>query len=396
MTRAHKIRLNPTPDQVNYFMRAAGTARYAYNWAVEQWQHAQGQKPTAAQLKKAFNAVKPAWAYEVTKCAPEAAIFLDFSQAIKNYAEGRAKAPQFKKRSRGHFKFYLSNDQFDVRGYWLRVPKLGLVNMAEKLRFEGKLLSVKITREGKWWYGSITVELPDESVLPAEKDCGLDVGLLYLATLSDGTRFDNLKPLRNLLSRIARLQQLLARKVKGSNNYTRLNTKIAVLHQWVRNIRDDFLHKMTTCIAQEYGFVAVEDLKVKNLLKNHKLALAFSDAALGRLLAMLENKVTTHNGIFVKVDRFFPSSKRCFNCHHQRDDLTLAERTYVCTNPACGMSIDRDLNAALNIYEEGLRLAVEQSRPVVATTDEKSPSPGYDLDKHGPGIMSEHFCGSER
>lgn len=377
-------------------MRAAGTARYAYNWAVEQWQSAQGKKPTAAQLKKAFNAVKPAWAYEVTKCAPEAAIFLDFSQAVKNYDEGRANAPQFKKRSRGQFKFYLSNDQFDVSGYWLRVPKLGLVNMAEKLRYAGKILSAKITREGKWWYGSITVEMPDESVLPAEKGCGIDVGLLRLATLSDDTRFDNLKPLRNLLSRIARLQQLLARKVKGSNNYNRLKAKIVVLHQRVRNIRDDFLHKMTTFIAQEYGFIAVEDLKVKNLLKNHKLALAFSDAALGRLLDVLENKVTAHNGTFVKVDRFFPSSKRCFNCHHQRDDLTLADRVYVCTNPACGIAIDRDLNAAMNIYEEGLRLAAEQSRPVVATTDEKSPSPGYNLDKHGLGIMSDHICVSER
>src|SRR5215831_15549634 len=137
MIRAHKIRLNPTGEQHTYFMKAAGTARFAYNWAVAEWRAAAGKKPTAMELKKVFNAQKPDWAYEVTKCAAEDAFF-DFGDALTNFYEGRAGEPQFKRRSRGEFKFTLNNDKFDVVGHFIKIPKLGLVNMAEKPRLEGK------------------------------------------------------------------------------------------------------------------------------------------------------------------------------------------------------------------------------------------------------------------
>lgn len=297
MLKAHKIRLNPTPFQNTYFFKAAGTARFAYNWAVARWRQACDNKPSAMQLKKQFNAEKPKWTYEVTKCAAEGAFF-DFGAALqKHYKEG-AGEPQFKSKKRGHFSFYLANDKFEVRGHRLRVPKLGWVNLAEKLRFKGKILGATISREADWWYVSITLEVreaPEEKVAPAGQ-CGLDVGIVRLATLSDGTIFENARPLKKSQDRLARLQQLMAKKQSGSKNWLKLKSKIRRLHKGIKEIRNDVLHKLTAIVASHYGFVVVEDLNVEGLLKNHKLALALSDAALGKLHALLISKVQAQGG----------------------------------------------------------------------------------------------------
>jgi putative transposase len=174
MLKAHKIRLNPTKAQATYFYKACGTARHAYNWAVDKWRNWAGKKPTAMQLKKLYHAEKPEWAYEVTKCAPEGAFF-DFGTALtKHYKEG-AGEPQFKSRNRGHFSFYLSNDKFDIKGKWLKVPKLGLVNCAEKLRFSGKMVGATVSKEADWWYVSIPLELADQPKQPPNGQCGLEI-----------------------------------------------------------------------------------------------------------------------------------------------------------------------------------------------------------------------------
>jgi putative transposase len=395
MIKTHKIRLNPTLEQSTYFIKAAGTVRYAYNWAVAQWRQAEGKKPTALTLKKRFNAEKPEWVYEVTKCAAEGA-FTDFGKALTNFYQKRAGEPQFKKRSRGEFKFKLNNDKFDVAGYFIKIPKLGLVNMAEKLRYCGKIMGAVVNREAAWWYISISVELPDPQTLPKAGQCGVDVGLLRLATLSDGTVFENVRPLRGLLDTLATLQRVFARKQPRSKNRAKLRTKIARLHKRISDIRKDILHKLTTWIANHYGLVAIEDLHVKGLTQNHCLALSLADAALGRLLDLLETKVMSANGRLVKVDRFFPSSKCCANCHHKRDDLTLADRVFVCFQ--CGFTADRDHNAAMNILNEGLRLTSDQASSGNGYDGRKTPpQTGYNLDKRSDGIVtSDSFCWSER
>src|SRR5258708_17239328 len=183
MIRAHKTRLNPTPEQTSYFMKAAGTARYAYNWAVAQWRLAQGKKPTALELKKRFNAEKPVWVYEVTKCAAEGA-FTHFGKALTNFYAGRAAEPMFKKRSKGHFRFKLNNDKFDVVGQWVNIPKLGLVNLAEKLRYSGKILGAVVSRQAAWWFISITIYMPDVHGCALPAACGLDACLVRRAHLS--------------------------------------------------------------------------------------------------------------------------------------------------------------------------------------------------------------------
>ncbi len=365
MIKAHKIRLNPTAEQGIYFAKAAGTARFVFNWGLAEWkrQYEAGEKPSAFSLKKAFNAIKAEmfpWVYEVTKSAVEGA-FQDLGSAFKNFFEGRKSGrkvgyPKFKAKKRSRPSFYLANDRFTVGDHWIDISKLGRVNMAECLRFEGKILSGRITRTAKWWFISITVEMPDVYQCALPHRAGLDVGLLRLGTLSDGRRFENQKPLRNLLRQLKRLHRELSRKQKGSQNRGKARLALATLYYRISCIRDDVLHKMTTEITRTTGFVGIEDLHVKGMMHNHHLAMALTDASLGRLLDFLESKMRAANGVIVKVDRFFPSSKLCFNCGWKHETLSLADRVFHCGNPECGLVTDRDENAAFNILQEALRL----------------------------------------
>ena len=322
------------------------------------WEKA-GEKPSANKLKKQFNAIKReqfAWVYEVTKCAAEGA-FMDLGTAFKNFFEDRAKYPRFKSKKRSRDGFYVANDKFSVGAYWIKLPHIGKVNLAEKLRFQGKIMSARISRTADWWFVSITVQMPDEEVeAPTGEIVGVDLGLLRLATLSNGEVLENQKPLRSMLKKLKRLQCSLSRKQKGSQNYEKTRRKIARLHYRIRCIRDDILHKFTTELTTTYSVVVIEDLNVKGMMKNRRLALSFSDAALGRFVDLLEAKASTTGTQVVQVDRFFPSSKKCHKCGHVKEKLSLSERIYICDNPECDNVCDRDWNASNSICEEGKRL----------------------------------------
>jgi putative transposase len=363
MIKAHKIRLHPTPEQANYFARAAGTARFVDNWALAEWkmQYEAGDKPNAMTLKKQFNPIRREqfpWSYVVTKCAVEGA-FMDVAAAFKNFFEGRKSGrtvgyPTFKSKKRSCQSFYLANDKFTVGDHWISVPKLGRVNMAEKLRFAGKILSARISKTADWWFVSITVEVPDVVAVNTNPAVGIDVGLLRLATLSDGRRYENQRPLRHLLKKLRRLNKELSRRTKGGKNWQKTKGKLGRLHYHIACQRHDLLHKLTTEVAKTAGLVGVEDLHVKGLIRNRCLSRSFSDAALGKLLDLLESKVSRAGGQLIKVDRFFPSSQLCHCCRVRQEDLQLSEREYACR--ACGYVGDRDENASLNILHEALRL----------------------------------------
>jgi putative transposase len=390
MIKAHKIRLNPTPEQANYFARAAGTARFTFNWAVAQWQqeYEAGGKPSALTLRTKFNAIKKQqfpWVYEVTKCAVEGA-FMDVAAAFKNFFEGikagrKTGYPKFKSKKRSRPSFYLANDKFTVGDHWIEVPKLGRVNMAEKLRFSGKLLSARISKTATWWFVSMTVELPDERPLNDHPPVGIDVGLNRLATLSDGRQYENQRPLAHQLQKLRRLNKELARRTKGGKNWLKTKEKLGRAHYEIACIRLDWLHKLTTEIATTSGIVAVEDLHVKGLIRNRCLSRSFSDAAVGKLLDLLESKVAAQGRMLLKVDRFFPSSQLCHCCGTRKTDLQLSDRIFVCPDPDCGYIGDRDENASHNIVFEALRmfgLNLNIPSRIVATTRRKT--------AWGPGV----------
>jgi putative transposase len=198
MIKAHKIRLHPTPEQAVYFAKAAGTSRFVWNWALAEWnRHDEaGEKPTALKLKKQFNEMRREqfpWTWEVTKNASDQP-FLDLGKAFTAFFEGKARRPRFKSKKRSKLSFYLANDQFELGDHRIWVPKLGWVNMAENLRFVGKVTGARITKTADWWFVSIQVEMPDPLPVKKPAACGIDVGLNRLATLSVRERESRTKP----------------------------------------------------------------------------------------------------------------------------------------------------------------------------------------------------------
>jgi putative transposase len=368
MIRAHKIRLNPTPEQANYFARAAGTSRFVWNWALAEWnrQSAAGEKPTTLKLKKQFNAIRRKhfpWTWEVTKNASDQP-FLDLGKAFRAFFEGlkngkRKGHPRFKSKKRSKASFYLANDQFELGDHRIWIPKLGWVNMAENLRFKGKVTGARITKTADWWFVSLTVEMPDERQSARFTAIGIDVGLNRLTTLSTSEGYENQAFLRTALKKLRQANKRLHRRKLGSANREKARRQVSRLHYRITCLRDDVLQKLTTRIADSYGIVGIEDLNLKGLLKNRRLARSFSDAALGKLLTLLTSKVEQRGGQVMKVGRFFPSSKTCHACGWKWEEMELSDRVFLCQNPRCAYHLfpqDRDYNAALNILYEALRL----------------------------------------
>jgi putative transposase len=363
MIRAHKIRLHPTPEQATYFARAAGTSRFVWNWALAEWnrQYEAGEHPTALKLKKQFNEIRREqfpWTWEVTKNASDQPI-LDLGKAFTAFFEGRASHPRFKSKKRSKPSFYLANDQFELGDHRLWVPKLGWVNMAENLRFTGKVTGARITKTADWWFVSIQVEVPDAVPMKKPAAVGIDVGLDRLVTLSTGEGVENQAFLKTALKKLRQANKRLHRRKPGSKNREKARRQVARLHYRISCMREDLLQKVTTRLADSYGIIGVETLNLKGLLKNRRLARSFSDASLGTLRRQLEAKVAGRGGQVIKVDRFFPSSKTCHCCGWKWEDMTLKDRVFVCRNPSCPyyqFPQDRDHNAGQNVLREALRL----------------------------------------
>jgi len=358
---SHKIQIkNPTIKQDQYFRQACGISRFAYNWGLAEWQrqYDAGLKPTALAIKKAFNAIKPIefpWVFNVTKCAAEQA-FIDLGSAFKRFFKHLSKYPRFKKKGI-HDSFYLSNDQFKIEANKIRIPKLGWVSVTESLRFEGKVLSATVSRIANRWFVSLNIQMnfAPHKISENQADAvGVDLGVKNLATLSNGSTIEGSKPLKKLSHKLARIQRHLAKCTKGSKRYNRQKIKLAQLHYRIRCIRQDSLHKLTHHICQDFKIICIEDLNVKGMMKNHKLAKAISDMGFYEFKRQLEYKATLFGNWISTVSKWFPSSKTCSNCGNKKDELKLSERIYLCDK--CSFEIDRDLKAAINIEREGICL----------------------------------------
>lgn len=359
MLIAHKIALNPNNVQATYFARAAGTARFAYNWALVEWQRqyeasktdASLPKPSQMALRRQLNSIKREqfpWMLEVTKNAPQMAI-IQLGDAFKNFFAGRAKYPQFRKKG-VHDRFTLTNDQFSIDGCRIRIPNLGWVRMRETLRFAGKIMSATISRVADRWFVSLTVDTPDSSHLPKAENqgaAGVDLGVSTLATLSTGEVIDGPKAHKVLLARLQRLSRSLSRKQKGSANRRRAKGKLAKLHARIAAIRSDALHQLTTNLTRRFHTIGIEDLNVRGMARNRHLARSIADMGFFELRRQLEYKAAMRGGRVVVVERFYPSSKTCSDCGHKLGELPLSVREWTC--PGCGVLHDRDVNAAINL-----------------------------------------------
>lgn len=370
MHRAHKIKLDPTKAQEVYFRRACGVARFAYNWALAEWQkeYEAGGKPSEISLRKKLNSVKAEqfpWMSEVTKCAPQQAIknvgtaFQHFFRRVKT--GGKPGYPKFNRKGvRDSFRADNGPQEkgahaVEVTDRAVKLPRCGAVSMHEPLRFSGQVVSATVSRMADGWYVTLLVDTTD--YLSGELGggvVGVDLGIKEFATLSDGTVVPALKPHRAAHQRLVRLSRSLSRKEKGSANRAKAKAKLARLHQRIANVRTDALHKLTSKLATEFDTIAIEDLNVRGMLANHCLARSIADAGFAEFRRQLEYKAAMTGASVFVVDRFFPSSKTCSACGTIHD-MRLSDRVMVCD---CGHVMDRDLNAAMNLRNKAASYAV--------------------------------------
>ena len=360
MLTSHKIALDPNNEQATYFGCAAGTARKAYNWALDEWQQQYEvwkqdhslPKPSQMALRRQLNSIKAVkfpWMLEITKNAPQMAI-IQLGEAFKSFFAGRARHPRFRRKG-VHESFSLTNDHFRVDGSRIRIPKLGWVRMRETLRFTGKIMSATISRVAGRWFVSITVDTLDDSYLPQAENqgvVGVDLGVSALATLSTGEPpIPGSKAHKTLMNRLQRMFRSLSRKVKGSRNRFKAKLKLSRLRARISNIRKDALHKLTSNLTSRFHTIGIEDLNVRGLIANWHLVRAVGDMGFFEFRRQLEYKAKKRGGQVLVADRWFTSSKICSDCGYKRETLPLAVREWTC--PECGGIHDRDLNAAINL-----------------------------------------------
>ena len=359
MQRAHKTRIYPNDRQCSYLVACCGAARFAYNKCLEQWERdyraGDGVSHNYYSIKKWFNGVKGElfpWTYQYPKSIYDAAI-QNLADGYDAFFSGQRNHPRFHKKGRRD-SFRIDGDRIKFDGKYMTLPgasglklpeRFRTIKMAEPLRYDAtKIYNVTVSQRAGMWFVSICCEVED---VPNESHnaVGIDLGVKELATLSDGTVVHNPKLYRKRERRMKHLQREVSRKQKGSANRRKAKLRLARYQYRTACMRQDYIHKATTEIANQYGIVFMEDLNVGGMTKSHHLAKSIQDASFSEFARQLSYKASVF-----KVDRFFPSSQLCSGCG-RRQKMPLDVRTYECPN--CGLEIDRDLNAAINIRNVG-------------------------------------------
>jgi putative transposase len=380
-TRGYKYELRVNNKERTKLTQCAGIARFAWNWGLaERLKRYKEQKGTdkytdAMKQHKLLNRLKKTefhWMYEVSKCIPQEAL-RDLEQAFQNFYRARNQAspqkwtgfPKFKKK-------YKSKDSFRLTGAIkvfpptkrVQLPRLGQVRVKEIPLFAptARILSATVSRTADKWYVAFTVEeehsIPDRCY---EKVLGLDAGLARFTTLSSGISVPKPQFLLKRLKKLRRLSKAHSRKQLGSANRRKSARTLAKFHHRVANTRKDFHHKLSNTLVKNHDVVVVEDLSVKGLMKNKKQSRHWADLAHGEFQRYLTYKSEKTGTLLVEVDRWFPSSRLCSNCLMWHPDLKLKDRTFCC--PFCGLVIDRDYNAALNLEQYFYQFVLSQVIP---------------------------------
>jgi putative transposase len=365
--RAYKYRFYPTAEQENLLRRTMGCVRLVYNKALatktEGWYQRQERidyKQTSSLLTSWKKTEDLGFLNEVS-CVPLQQCLRHLQKAFANFWGKRAKYPRFKaKRNGGSAEFTKSAFRFANNSLWLAKCQEPLNIVWSRLLPDGTSPStviVKLEPSGRWFVSMMVDDPTVQPLLPTDKKVGIDVGISSLLTTSDGEKIANPKHFNKLYQKLKVVQKLLSRKTKGSNNRYKARLEVAKIHAKIKDARTDFLHKLTSRLVRENSVIAIEDLAIRNMVKNHKLARSISDAAWGEMFRQLEYKCDWYGRTLVKIDRFFPSSKRCNHCGFVMDKLPLDIRSWDC--PSCEtQEIDRDINAGKNILAAGLAVIV--------------------------------------
>lgn len=369
MLKSFKYKLYPTELQAELIDKNIGACRFVYNLALETKINAYkgnkirlGSYDLINQLPELKKECK--WLKDVYNHSLQYSI-LNMEIAYKNYFRYQHKFPKFKnKHSKWSYTLPTYKFKINFSNSLLYIPKVGKVKTVFDRVFDVKVKSATISKTPTdKYYISFLVdngkELPVKPEIRKETSIGMDMGLKYFATFSDGTKIENPRFLKNNIDRLKVLQRRASKKQKDSSNRKKANLKVARIHEKIANRRIDFLHKLTTKLTRENqaNTFCVEDLAVSNLVKNHKLAQSISDVSWPKFIKLLSYKCDWYGKNLIKVDRFFPSSKMCNECGWVKRGLKLSDREWVCEN--CGCVHDRDINAAINIRNSGAGCSVE-------------------------------------
>jgi len=378
MRNVVKVRIYPTTAQQQALSHAFGCARLFWNNSLNETNNLykqtgkglsrQGLNDRLPGLKKEFP-----WLAECYSQVLQS-VSLNLSRSFINFFEGRAGLPSFKSKHGKQTIQYPQNVK--ILDGAIKLPKVGVIKAKLHRLFEGaiKTVTISLSKAGKY-YASLLFEddLPDVTFNTFGQTVGIDLGLTHFAITSDGSKFDNPRPIKKREKNLKRKQQKLSRKIKGSNRRNKAKRIVARVHEKISNTRKDFQHKLSRKLVNENKVIVVENLAVKNLVKNHCLAKTISDCGWSSFTNMLKYKSEKDGKIYLEIGRFFPSSKTCHVCLSQVGSLPLDPRFWTCSS--CQTKHDRDINAAINIRDEGLRL-LALGTSATANGEEVSPSRG--------------------
>ncbi|MGL5874901.1 MAG: RNA-guided endonuclease InsQ/TnpB family protein [Xenococcaceae cyanobacterium] len=359
MLKVVKIRLYPNNQQQEALSQSFGNCRWLWNYCLNLMNKTYKEtgkglsgyavKKQIPQLKKEYEWLKSTY----SQCLQQ--VCLNLGVAFNNFFERRAGYPSFKSK---HGKQSIQYPQNVKRiDDCLRLPMIGNIKAVFHQKIEGKVRTVTVSKnKSNQYYASILFEDGVEKPTTSTEGnvIGLDLGLTHFCITSDGSKFDNPRWLNKHERNLKIKQQQLSRKQKGSNNKNKSRLKVAKVHNKIANCRFDYQHKLSRRIVNENQVIVVENLAIKNMVKNHKLADAISQVGWGKFCTMLKYKAEMDGKVYQEVDRFFPSSKTCHVCLNQVDSLSLEIRFWDCKS--CKTHHDRDINAAINIRDEGLRI----------------------------------------
>ncbi len=363
MYKVVKYRLYPTQNQKELLSQSFGNCRWLYNYLlnlnIETYKNT-GKGLTRNQMQKLLPSLKKneetQWLSNTySQCLQ--VICLHLSEAYRNFFQKRAGFPKFKSKHNKQSITYPQNVKLTENS--IIFPKLGSIYSKITKLPEGSIKTVVITKNCvEQYFASVLFDdglsSPTPSASLGDKSIGVDLGLTHFAITSDGSKFENPKWFKRHEKNLKIKQQKLSRKVKGSNNRNKARRQVAVVHNKIANCRADYQHKLSRRIVNENQVIVLENLAIKNMVKNHKLSKAISQVGWGQFCTMLKYKAEAEGKIYLEIDRWFPSSKTCNICLNQVSSLPLDIRYWDCNN--CGTHHDRDINAAINIRDEGLRL----------------------------------------